>query len=43
VLYFNWRGVAMPQLKFAYYITGALTAFSGLHYLVTGRDRVGIE
>jgi hypothetical protein len=26
-----------------YYLTGALTAFSGLHYLVTGRDRVGIE
>jgi hypothetical protein len=33
----------VPQLQILYYITGGLTAFSGLHYLVTGRDRVGIE
>lgn len=43
VLYCNWRGDVVPQLRVLYYITGALTAFSGLHYLVTGRDRVGIE
>jgi cardiolipin synthase len=43
VLYCNWRGEAVPQLKIAYYVTGGLTAFSGLHYLVTGRERVDIE
>jgi cardiolipin synthase len=43
VLYCNWRGWVVPQLRVLYYITGAMTAFSGLHYLVTGRDRVGIE
>ena len=43
VLYCNWREEAVPQLSILYYITGGLTAFSGLHYLVTGRDRVGIE
>lgn len=43
VLYCNWREQTVPQLQILYYITGGLTAFSGLHYLVTGRDRVGIE
>jgi cardiolipin synthase len=43
VLYCNWREATVPQLQILYYITGGLTAFSGLHYLVTGRDRVGIE
>ena len=43
VLYGNWRDQVIPQLQILYYATGALTAFSGLHYLVTGRDRVGIE
>ena len=43
VLYCNWREEVVPQLSILYYITGGLTAFSGLHYLVTGRDRVGIE
>jgi cardiolipin synthase len=43
VLYCNWRGAAVPELRVMYYLTGALTAFSGLHYLVTGRDRVGLE
>ena len=43
VLYGNWRGQAIPELEILYYATGGLTAFSGLHYLVTGRDRVGIE
>lgn len=43
VLYCNWRGAAVPELRVLYYLTGALTAFSGLHYLVTGRDRVGLQ
>jgi cardiolipin synthase len=43
VLYCNWRGAAVPELRMMYYLTGALTAFSGLHYLVTGRDRVGLQ
>ena len=43
VLYCNWREEVVPQLSILYYVTGALTAFSGLHYLVTGRNRVGIE
>jgi cardiolipin synthase len=43
VLYCNWRQKTVAQLEILYYLTGGLTAFSGLHYLVTGRDRVGIE
>jgi cardiolipin synthase (CMP-forming) len=43
VLYCNWREQVVPQLQILYYVTGGLTAFSGLHYLFTGRDRVGIE
>ncbi len=43
VLYCNWRQWVVPELRFLYYITGAMTAFSGLHYLITGRDRVGLE
>jgi len=43
VLYCNWLEEVVPQLSILYYITGGLTAFSGLHYLITGRDRVGIE
>jgi cardiolipin synthase len=43
VLYCNWRERVVPQLDILYYVTGGLTAFSGLHYLITRRDRVGIE
>ena len=43
VLYCNWREEVVPQLSVLYYVTGGLTAFSGLHYLVTGRNRVGLE
>ena len=43
VLFCNWRGEHVPQLQVLYWATGGLTAFSGLHYLVTGKDRVGIE
>jgi cardiolipin synthase (CMP-forming) len=43
VLYCNWREETVPLLNVLYFVTGGLTAFSGLHYLFTGRDRVGIE
>ena len=43
VLFSNWREQVVPQLRVLYYLTGGLTAFSGLHYLLTGRNRVGIE
>jgi cardiolipin synthase len=43
VLYANWLGRPVPELTYVFYATGIITAFSGLHYLVTGRDRVGIE
>ncbi len=33
VLYSNWKHVAVPELNILFYMTGAMTAFSGLHYL----------
>src|SRR5215813_12212016 len=36
VLYANWRHVAVPELQIVFYMTGLMTAFSGLHYLVRG-------
>jgi cardiolipin synthase len=35
VLYCNWRGTPVPELYVLFYMTGFMTAFSGLHYLVT--------
>jgi len=35
VLFCNWRGVFVPQLQMLYFMTGFMTAFSGMHYLVT--------
>jgi cardiolipin synthase (CMP-forming) len=35
VLYCNWRGAFVPELQLLYFMTGFMTAFSGLHYLVT--------
>lgn len=35
VLYCNWRGTAIPELYILFYMTGFMTAFSGMHYLVT--------
>src|SRR5262245_2740929 len=35
VLYCNWRGAHVPELLVLFLITGFMTAFSGLHYLVT--------
>ena len=32
----NWRQVAIPELPIIFYMTGLMTAFSGLHYLVRG-------
>ena len=36
VLYTNWRGQAVPELNILFYMTGLMTAFSGIHYLVRG-------
>jgi len=36
VLYTNWRHLAEPELSIAFYMTGLMTAFSGIHYLVRG-------
>jgi cardiolipin synthase len=36
VLYANWRHAAIPELQILFYMTGLMTAFSGLHYLVRG-------
>jgi len=37
VLYSNWKSVTVPELPILFYMTGMMTAFSGLHYLVTAR------
>ncbi len=37
VLYSDWRSVTVPELQVLFYMTGIMTAFSGLHYLVTAR------
>jgi cardiolipin synthase len=36
VLYANWRDQFMPELNILFYMTGLMTAFSGIHYLVRG-------
>jgi len=36
VLYSNWRHSAVSELQIMFYMTGLMTAFSGLHYLVRG-------
>ena len=36
VLYTNWQGQAVPELNILFYMTGLMTAFSGIHYLVRG-------
>lgn len=43
VLFCNWREQVVPELNVLYFLTGGLTVFSGMHYLLTGRDRVGVE
>jgi cardiolipin synthase len=35
VLLCNWQGAVVPELQILYFMTGFMTAFSGLHYLVT--------
>jgi cardiolipin synthase len=37
VLYSNWKSVSVPELQTLFYMTGFMTTFSGLHYLVTAR------
>jgi cardiolipin synthase len=34
VLFVNWKSVHIPELNILFYMTGLVTAFSGLHYLV---------
>ena len=34
VLYVNWKHLAVPELHILFYMTGLMTAFSGVHYLV---------
>jgi cardiolipin synthase (CMP-forming) len=34
VLYANWQHMAIPELNIIFYMTGLMTAFSGIHYLV---------
>ena len=36
VLYVNWRHIVVPELSIVFYMTGLMTAFSGMHYLVRG-------
>jgi cardiolipin synthase len=36
VLYANWRHQMVPELNILFYMTGLMTAFSGIHYLVRG-------
>jgi cardiolipin synthase len=34
VLFFDWKHIIVPQLNILFYMTGLMTAFSGIHYLV---------
>jgi cardiolipin synthase len=43
VLYANWTGATVPQLAIFFFLTGFITAFSGLHYLITGRKYLGMD
>ena len=36
VLYMNWQHLVIPELNILFYMTGLMTAFSGIHYLVRG-------
>jgi len=36
VLFTNWLGQNVPELNVLFYMTGLMTAFSGIHYLVRG-------
>jgi cardiolipin synthase len=33
VLYTNWQGMVIPELNVAFFMTGLMTAYSGIHYL----------
>src|SRR6185503_10961574 len=36
VLFTNWQHRVIPELNIVFYMTGLMTAFSGIHYLVRG-------
>jgi len=38
VLFCDWQTANVPELQILFYMTGFMTAFSGLHYLVTARQ-----
>lgn len=40
VLYFNWMNMSHPLLHWVFIGTGAITIFSGLHYIYQGRKLV---
>jgi cardiolipin synthase (CMP-forming) len=40
VLYFNWMNMSHPLLRWVFIGTGAITIFSGLHYIYQGRKLV---
>ena len=37
VFYSDWKSVTVPELNILFFMTGMMTAFSGLHYFVTAR------
>src|SRR5437016_6665680 len=39
VLYGNWKHMTVSELHVLFYMTGLMTAFSGLHYLIRGRGQ----
>ena len=41
VLYCNWLGKPVPELRILFFVTALATGFSGLHYLITGRKYLG--
>jgi cardiolipin synthase (CMP-forming) len=40
VLFLNYRRVSLMQLSLVYLVTGAITVFSGLHYVYRGKKMV---
>jgi cardiolipin synthase (CMP-forming) len=36
VLSANWQHLVVPEMNIVFYMTGLMTAFSGLHYLIRG-------
>jgi cardiolipin synthase len=43
VLFTNWQHLVVPELNILFYMTGLMTAFSGIHYLVRGLRSVAFQ